>query len=237
MYCCKEPVKYSELDADGRMSLTSLLNRLQDCCTFDSEEIGMGLSFLKKERRSWALLFWQVVALRYPKLKEQIATYTWPYGFKGFLGYRNFKIEDGAGEVICYANSVWTYLDTQTGLPVRIPKEAQDRYVLDKPYEMECAGRKLSLAENMQKKEPVRAAHCHIDTNRHVNNAKYVMLAKEYLPEDFFVREVRAEYKKSAVLFDLIYPNVKELDGRFLVSLENEAKEPYAIVEFMEDRV
>ena len=237
MYCWEEAVRYSELDADGQMSLSSVLNRLQDCCIFDSEEIGVGLKFLKQEQRAWVLSFWQVVICRYPGLGEHMKTFTWPYDFKGFFGYRNFKAEDEAGEVIAYANSIWTYLDTQTGTPARVPKEVQKRYVFAPPYEMEHAERKILLEKDMQQKEPVRAMRSLMDTNQHVNNGKYVMLAEEYLPPNFKVREIRAEYKKSAVLSDFIYPKVKELDSRYIVSLENEASEPYAIVEFREEHV
>ena len=237
MYCLEDAVKYSELDADGKMSLLSVLNRLQDCCIFDSEELGMGLDFLRQEQRAWVLSSWQVVVCRYPKLGEHIRTYTWPYHFKGFLGYRNFKAEDAAGEVVAYADSIWTYLDTQTGMPARIPKEVQQRYRFDTPYEMNRAGRKIPLEEDMQPKEPVRVGRCHIDTNRHVNNGKYVMIAEDYLPADFKVREIRAEYKKAAILSDLIYPKVKYQESRVVVSLENEAAASYAVVEFMEEHV
>ncbi len=46
MFCLEGKVRYSELDADAKMSLPAVLSRLQDCCIFDSEEIGMGLHFL-----------------------------------------------------------------------------------------------------------------------------------------------------------------------------------------------
>ncbi len=122
MYCFDSVVRYSELDADGQMSLPSLLNRMQDCCTFHSEEIGIGVRFLQQEHRAWVLSFWQVVVVRRPKMGERLLTYTWPYAFKGFLGNRNFKIEDGAGGVVAYANSIWTFLNTETKMPVRIPE-------------------------------------------------------------------------------------------------------------------
>lgn len=237
MYCLESTVKYSELDADGQMSLPSLLNRLQDCCILHSEEIGIGLEALRRQQRAWVLSFWQVVVRRYPKIREEIRTYTWPYGFKGFLGYRNFKIADASADVVAYANSIWTYLDTQTGMPARIPKEVVERYGLEAPYQMECADRKIRLEEGMQPKEPVRIGRFHIDTNHHVNNGKYVMIAQEYLPEDFKVQEIRAEYKKAAVFHAMVYPRVKELDGRILISLENEAAEPYAVIEFREENI
>ncbi len=237
MFCLEGKVRYSELYADAKMSLPAVLSRLQDCCIFDSEEIGMGLHFLAQQKRAWVLSFWQVIICRYPGFGEQISTYTWPYDFKGFLGYRNFKMEDASCQTVAYANSVWTYLDTQTGMPVRIPQTVQQRYMFYPPYEMECAGRKIRLEEGMRQEGPVHVARSHIDTNRHVNNGKYIMIAQEYLPEDFKVCQIRAEYKKAAVRPGIIYPKVKEGCGRFLVSLENEAAEPYAIVEFREDYV
>ena len=63
------------------------------------------------------------------------------------------------------------------------------------------------------------------------------MMAEEYLPEGFKVRELRAEYKKAAVLSDIICPNVKVKANQVLVSLENEVGEAFAIVEFMEDNI
>ena len=37
-----------------------------------------------------------------------------------------------------------------------------------------------------------------IDLNRHMNNARYVETAQEYLPYDFVVRRLRVEYKAPA---------------------------------------
>ncbi len=87
----------------------------------------------------------------------------------------------------------------------------------------------------MEAREPIRVGRSHIDTNHHVNNVKYIAAAQEYLPEHFNVREFRAEYKKAAVLSDLLCPKVKKTEKRVLVSLENEASEPYAVIEFRED--
>ncbi len=236
MYCFDSVVRYSEIDAENYMTLPSVLDLLQDCCTFHSEELGIGIDFLRRAGRAWVLSFWQVRVKRFPRMGEKICAYTWPYDFKGFMGSRNFKIEDASRETIVFANSVWSYIDTGSGLPVRVPKEVRDRYVLEPPYEMERAERKIRLPEDMRPREPIRVGRSLIDTNHHVNNGKYVMIAEEYLPMGFRTGELRAEYKKAAVLSDVIYPKVTELDGKVVVSLENESGMPYTIIEFMEDR-
>ena len=68
---------------------------MQDCSTFQSEDIGVGLSVLRERKRAWLLSYWQVEVRRYPKLGERITVGTLATGFKGFFGNRNFYIDDG----------------------------------------------------------------------------------------------------------------------------------------------
>ena len=237
MFCFDSIVKYSEIDEDRHMTLTAILDLLQDCCIFQSEELGVGLSFLKEKQRAWVLSSWQVKIRRYPKLGEQLRACTWPYDFKNFMGYRNFKIEDETGEEIACANSVWVFIDITNGRPVRVPEEIKAKYSFEEPYDMECLGRKIRTEEGMEPKEPVRIGRFHIDTNRHVNNGKYVMIAEEYLPESFKVKELRAEYKKAAVLSDFLYPRVKVMDRSAMVVLADADEKPYAVLELREDAI
>ena len=72
----------------------------------------------------------------------------------------------------------------------------------------------------------------HIDTNQHVNNGQYVLMAMDYVPKDFTISRLRAEYRKSAVLDDIIYPKIWCKEGIITVSLDNESGETYAIAEF-----
>ena len=72
----------------------------------------------------------------------------------------------------------------------------------------------------------------HLDSNHHVNNAQYIRLSQEYIPADFQVQRLRAEYKRQAVLGDQIFPMVSKTEDSYVVALCNEEKEPYAVVEF-----
>lgn len=236
MYCFDSVVRYSEIDACNHMTLSSILDLMQDCCTFHSEELGIGIDYLRRRRRAWVLSFWQIVINRLPGMGEQLKAYTWPYDFKGFLGYRNFKIEDGMGGTVVHANSIWAFLDTESGRPVKVPEEIRRRYVLEPCYEMTYADRKIRRPKEMEPKDPLLVGKFHIDTNRHVNNGKYIMMAEEYLPEGFRVGQLRAEYKKAAVLSDRICPKVKAEKQKMTVSLENEAGEIYTLIEFMEEK-
>lgn len=232
MYRMDARVRYSEVDEKRRIKLISILDYFQDCCTFQSEDVGGGIGFLQEMQRAWLLASWQIVIREYPKLGEKIQVCTMPYDFKGLYGFRNMLLENEAGEVLAYANSNWIFVDTLTGKPARIPKEVAEAYELDEPYPMERAPRKIRVPEHLVEKREIPVHRFCIDTNHHVNNGKYVLIAEEFLPADFKVGELRVEYRKAAMLGDILYPLVEELEDKVTVVLADQEKNPYAIIEF-----
>ena len=91
-------IRYSEIGENGLLTLPGVLNYFQDCSTFQSEAVGLGMKVLKERKRFWVLSAWQVIINRYPELGEDIRTSTWAYGFRGFMGMRNFTMDTEAGE-------------------------------------------------------------------------------------------------------------------------------------------
>ena len=94
MYTFQSRVRYSELDPERKLSIASIVDYFQDCSTFHSEQLGVGLDYLEERDMLWVMSYWQIVIDRYPKLCDNITIGTFPYEFKGFMGYRNFFIKD-----------------------------------------------------------------------------------------------------------------------------------------------
>lgn len=231
MYSFDSFVRYSEVGEDKNLTLNGIINYFQDCSTFQSEELKVGLGKLEAMHRVWVLSSWQIVIDRYPALCDKIRISTWPYYFQGFFGYRNFTMTDQDGKLLAWANSLWTFLDTRSGRPVRVDGEIAEAYVLEEKLDMEYASRKVPMPENAVAGEPFAVQKHHLDTNHHVNNGQYIQMAREYIPEGFQIRQMRAEYKKSALLGDMIYPVTASEDERYTIGLCNELGKPYAIVE------
>lgn len=232
MYTFGSRVRYSETDEDGRLTLTGIMNYLQDCSTFQSEDNGLGISYLTGCHKAWWLSSWQIVVDRYPVLGEEIEISTWPYDFKGFYGYRNFTIRDKAGKYLVRANSVWFLFDTEKGRPVKIEPEDIRGYGvgMEEPLEMEYAPRKIEIPADYIEKEQVMIGKHHIDTNHHVNNAKYVEIAREMLPDEVEVVELRVEYKNAAVFGDAVYPRISQTEEGYTVSLCDRQGTAYAVI-------
>lgn len=53
MYTFTSRVRFSETDENGKLSLAGIMNYLQDCSVFHSEDVGNGTDVLKKRDRVW----------------------------------------------------------------------------------------------------------------------------------------------------------------------------------------
>ena len=118
-YTFKSRVRFSEVDHTKRITLPGIVNYFQDCSTFQSEGLGLGLGVdhFAKHKRAWILSAWQVVIDRYPSLGEEISVSTWATEFNGLYGLRNFCMEDEGQQMTACANSVWVYMDIEKGRP------------------------------------------------------------------------------------------------------------------------
>ena len=232
MYAFESRIRYSETDSEGYLTLDALLNYFQDCSTFHSEDVGLGIGYMKEIGQVWVLSAWQIVVSRYPKLGERVKIVTLPYELKAFLGYRNFAMLDEHGEYLAKANSLWSLLDVRTGKPVMVNEAMQKGYAMDEKLEMEYAPRKITVPQGGELQEPIVVKKHHLDTNHHVNNGQYVNIAMEYLPDDFVIYQMRAEYKKQAFLDDVLHPYVVQTENGYIICLQDEDGKPYVAVDF-----
>ena len=233
MYKLKSKVRYSEVNAKAELTYHALLNYLQDSSTFHSEELGESGAQLFEKDMAWILSFWQICIEDMPKLSQEVCVKTWPYNTKGLFGLRNFCMENEKGEKIVKANSIWVLIDTKTGRPIRITDEVASHYPDEPKLEMDYCDRKIVVPEEYEEKEGIVVPKYFIDTNNHVNNARYVMLAEQYLPEEFQVKEIRVEYKIAAVLGDMMIPRVTIQEDVVTVAFVTTAGQLYATIQFL----
>ena len=144
-------VRYSETDRNGNLSVKSLFDYLQDCCTFQSEDLGESIPVLQERHRAWLLAFWDIDIVRQPRRGEKIRIWTWPHYFKRFFAYRGHAVETEDGTVLVRGNSIWTFVDMENGKALNIPQEEIDRitepfYMVDRSRSKKLGGVGLGLA-------------------------------------------------------------------------------------------
>ncbi len=231
MYTFDGRIRYSEVDENRKLTISSIIDYFQDCSTFQSEDLGIGIGYMKDHHVAWVINYWQINIERYPELGEAVRIGTSPYELKGFMGLRNFLLETQEGEKLAAANSVWSLIDTDTMHPTRILDDIAEKYTLHPKFDMKYHPRKIAVPKEQGKmKNSICVQEFHLDTNHHMNNGQYVRIASALLPAGE-VKQIRIAYMKQAVLGDMIFPRIYEDGDRVTVVMDSADGNPYAVFE------
>lgn len=176
----------------------------------------------------------QVEVIRVPEYKEELTVTTSVYGMKPMFGFRNTFIYDAEGKP-CYKTwSMGAFVDKAAGKLKRVDDATIASMTLEPQLDMNYRDRRIILPkEGGESLAPVKVLRADIDYNKHMNNANYVRVAMELLPEGFEVKGLRVEYRVAAKLGDVLLPTMYQIDHGFIVSLSDN-KDVSAIIEFLD---
>ena len=233
MYQTQGRVGFSQINERGYLSMTGILDYLQDCCTFHSEDVGYRVEDLKRENRGWFVTSWIIKVHDLPKHGEYITVTTKPTQARGMLGERYFTIDSAEGDH-CYieVKSLWVYMDTEHYRPARVPEGMAEAFGLGEVPDGEWGSRKIALAEEAEEVYCFEVANWQLDTNHHMNNKRYVEQSVALVPQDFRVGGMRIEYKKQATLGDVIHVKRAALADGIQIQLCDDAGELYFVMDF-----
>ncbi len=233
MYTLDYKVTTSCCDSKGRLKLYSALQMMQDCSEMWIDSEPQARKFFKDNNMTQLLATRQVEVVRVPRFKEELSVTTSIYEVMPMYGFRNTFIRDAQGGD-CYRTwSMGAFVDLATGKLTRIADDAIASLTLEPKQEMNYRGRRIILPkQDGAVLESVQVMRADIDYNHHMNNANYVRIAMELLPEDFEVKDMRVEYRIAARQGDLLTPTLYPLDGGYIVALAIDGQ-PSAIIEFL----
>ena len=220
-------------DSEGKLKLYSALQMMQDCSEMWIDSEPAARKFFSDNNMTQLLATRQVEVVRVPRFKEDLTVTTSIYEVMPMYGFRNTFIRDAQGQP-CYRTwSMGAFVDLATGKLARLSDEAIASLTLEPKQEMNYRGRRIILPkQDGTVLEPVQVMRADIDYNRHMNNANYVRVAMELLPEGFEVRDMRVEYRIAAKQGDWLTPTLYPIDGGHIVSLDIDSQ-PCAIIEFL----
>ncbi|WPC41890.1 acyl-[acyl-carrier-protein] thioesterase [Clostridium sp. JS66] len=201
-------IQYYEIDCNKKLLLTSLMNYLEDVCTMQSEDIGIGLDYMKSKKVAWVLYKWNIHIYRYPLYREKVKVKTIPESFRKFYAYRSFQVFDSRGNVIADANSIWFLINTERRKAMTVTEDMYEAFGLTKEDNKPLTVKKIRKQERVDNEKIFSVRYSDIDTNRHVNNVKYVDWAVETVPLDIvtncYIVDVIIAYEKETTYGDMI---------------------------------
>ncbi len=231
MYKYNARVTYSQVDSNLNLTYYSLVNYMQDCSCFHSDDMGVGVRYLAPRMRGWFVTTYEIHINRMPTYMENITITTYPYQVRGMMARRIYTIESAEGELLVYADSLWVLMDLEHLRPARITEEIAAAYPEDPDRPVfDFVRSKLKYNGEGTKVGTFTVNENHIDTNGHMNNSFYIDVTRRFLPSQEF-SSISVNYKKAALLFDELDVYLVELEHGFSVVLKKD-DEVYTIVEY-----
>lgn len=202
-------VSSSNTDKNGNMKLFSAVQWMQDCSVIAFMEDSAFCAWLNEQGATPVVNFRQLQVFRVPGLRERLTCSSYVYDLQGAFGYRNTAIYDAQGKPCYMSWSIAAFVNLATGRLSRISREVQNTLHFPPRLDMTYGSRKITLPDTQWSTlEPFRVLRDDIDYNNHMNNAQYIRMALECLPEDFQVSGLRVEYRKPVMPGSIISPTI-----------------------------
>lgn len=206
-------IHYYDVSSDLKCKLTSLIDFICDIGTQQSEKVNIGLSYLNEKRYGWVFYKYDINVYRYPLFGEIISITTKVTGIRTFYGPREYVIKDQKGNIIADGKALFFLINIDKRRPVRVPHEIFEAYGIEKNSSCKIDTEKLKKPETIDYQNDFYIRHSDIDTNKHVNNVRYVEWALETVPSDILdnyeIRNIKVLFEKETKYGDKITATAK----------------------------
>ena len=222
-------VGYSDVDYNDRCKLSKVLDLLQNIATIHSDSIDYGTEGMMKRGWGWVVTSMKIRILKYPIADREVECRTWSRGLKGVSAHRGYEVLDENGNQMIIGDSAWALLDLKEQKLMRVPEEMRqaynkiDRYMFDGEEEF-----RIKDNDIIETEKEFEIGKRDIDTNHHLNNARYFDLIIEVLPDDYEVKQLECYFKKQIKYKE----KVKVSYGENFARIKNEQGETCFYVRF-----
>lgn len=229
MFVKEYEFRYGDLDKNGNIKISTLLDVLQDAATRHSAHVGYDNFKLAEIKIAWLLEGWRVRIISPLNGYSNATVKTGIMNLKSCESERCYEVWQN-GELKIVATADWFTVNTEKMRITRIPQECIDAFdKVDEPDnglhferfkpETEIDIIDTRIVENRD-----------LDTNNHLNNVKSAEIVLNYLPDDFCPTEFTIRYRKELKKDEKIDICHKTIDGGHCYEIKNDNGEACVMV-------
>lgn len=173
-------VSPEELDYSGRATVPALYKIIIGSIGQEIRRNGFGVDTLSDQGLTWALARCSMEFSSRPALYEDIVIEVW-WGEENALSYgKCIRVTGNDGREICKGVTEWCVLDKESRKPVK-----PDLLPRDISGEKPCSSPKRIRPFLSSIKHLSRVGYSECDFNGHLNNARYIEMFFDLLPQKF----------------------------------------------------
>lgn len=180
-------IRQYECGLDLKLSLTSLLNIMQDVAAEHSVLLNVSILDLFNRGLTWMLSRYHISVERYPNYMEKVIIKTWPSTCEGYFTLREYTMESEKGDILARMTSSFVVYDIKAKKIVQVEKHLPIENALIKERAIDDKFPSLQLPEKIDHSEEIFVRKHDIDINRHVNNVAGIEIAIESVPIDILL--------------------------------------------------
>ena len=219
-------IAYWNTNSRLESNITSILHFFSDIAIKQEESLGFSMGDMLESREAWVLFDYDINIIRYTKYRDKIRVRTFVETIRRFYGLRGFEIYSEDGELLVKCDSIWFLID----LEKRRLKSADDKYYiahkLDKGN-LKNLRSKLHIDEldKIDINKIYNIEHTHIDSNKHVNNVKYMEWVIDSMPleiiENYKINKLKVKFEKEVQYRHnvLVQGELKKIDDNTVKSI------------------
>ena len=189
----KVSVRFKDVDRSGRLTLEGIFGFFQEAATSHAEDLGVGLSAIKKTGQAWVLSRFSLFVEYRPAYEDVVQISTWPRQWEKLFALRDYEIRDRNDRVIVRGRAGWLVLDIEKRRPLRVeslinsipPNEGIDAFPRSGNSALPAG---LEEKEKLEKITTRTACYSDVDYYGHVNNARYIQWMQDVTDMDILTR-------------------------------------------------
>ena len=222
-------IAYWNTNSRLESNITSIMHFFSDIAIKQEEALGFSMDKMHENKEVWVLFDYDIDVIKYPKYRDKIKIRTFVETIRRFYGLRGFEIYSESGELLVKCSSIWFLID----LEKRRLKSADDKYYiahkLDK-NNLKKLRSKLHIDEldRTDINKVYNIEHTHIDSNRHVNNVKYMEWVIDSMPseiiDNYKINKLKVKFEK-----EIQYGHNVLVEGKLEYIDENTARSVHII--------
>lgn len=225
VYKKEHQIKYYECDTTQKMTVSMLLNIMLHVSGEQSYSLGVGDEVLAEKGLAWIILQYEVNVDRMPAFYETINITTQATSYNKLFCYRTFKVYDEEGNLCVTVNSTFALMNIKERKMARVPDEIVAPYGSEFSKKLIRSPKPEKVDEETMLSKEYRVRYLDIDSNRHVNNSKYVEWVMDTLDLEFLtsheIENMTIKFEKEVHYGQLIHSEMsltKQEEGKVLTA-------------------
>ncbi|WP_461247798.1 acyl-[acyl-carrier-protein] thioesterase [Treponema sp. R6D11] len=202
--------EFMDCNSERLMRLAPLWDVMQECAEQHLCSLGMGHEKMLENGNFWVIAREAVDVVSYPAAGDVIKIRTFSAGVDKFIALRNWEVYNSENARIVLSKSSSMLIDATTGRPLRCINAYPD-YDWEEP--MNEAPNKIIFTEECEKFSEFTVQYSDIDSNNHVNNARYINWVENVL--GYSPKRINVNYIAETKLGDFISVYYKDNKIKF----------------------